>query len=190
MNKTIPLTLILLSLISACTTAPKHAVISPELTGYSKGIYLDNRVQLTVSDQRSSNYIVQIRKDKEAATLLSSQKSLSNIIKDAIVPPLRKQGLVIDTLSNVDVNIVVDKALIDVQQSLVKYTAQNTIALRVLIKNGDNLLTKSFNVSGKSHGPLKADIAVLERDFNNQLAATLLKITNNFEIQSAIKANN
>ncbi len=181
------LTLGLMSMISACSTAPKYVVVSPELIGYSKGVYFDNKIQLNVSDQRSSNYIVQIIKDDEPAKLLSSQNSLTSIIKETISPVFRQQGLGIDTFSNVQVDIIIDNALINVQQSLVSYKAQNTIALKVLVRNGDTVLTKNFNISGSSNGPLKADIAVLERDFNNQLAATLVKITNNVEIQSAIK---
>ncbi|WP_426360450.1 YajG family lipoprotein [Pseudocolwellia sp. HL-MZ19] len=189
MKLTLLLTLSLLGMISACSTAPKHVVVSPELIGYSKGVYLDNKIQLNVTDQRSSNYIVQIQQDDEPAKLLSSQNTLTNIIKETISPVLRKQGLGIDTFSNVYLDIMIDNALINVEQSLFSYTAKNTIALRVLVKNGDTVLTKNFNMSGSSNGPLKADIAVLERDFNNQLAATLVRITNSFEIQSAIKAS-
>jgi len=189
MKLTLLLTLSLLAMLSACSSAPTHVVISPELSGYSKGVYFDNKVQLNVTDQRSTNYIVQILQDDKPAQLLSSQNTLTNIIKETISPVLRKQGLGIDTFSNVYLDIMIDNALINVEQSLFNYTAKNTIALRVLVKNGDTVLTKNFNISGSSNGPLKADIAVLERDFNNQLAATLVRITNSFEIQSAIKAS-
>ena len=58
---------------------------------------------------------------------------------------------------------------------------------RVVINNGSGTLTKSFKITGKSNGPLKADIAVLERDFNQQLAKLLTQIVQNQEIQKFIK---
>jgi len=184
------LTISLLSLITACSTAPNHVVISPELIGYSKGVYFDNKVQLNVIDQRTYNYVLHIKEGDKPAKLLSGQNSLTNIITQTISPVLRKQGLTIDNFSNVHVKIVIDSALINVQQQLLNYTAKNTIKLKASVKNGDTTLTKNFTVTGNSKGPLTADIAVLERDFNNQLASTLIKIMNNSEIQNAIKSSN
>ena len=183
------LTLFLLNIITACTTSPKYIVLSPELVGYSKGIYFDNKVQLNVIDQRSSSQVVQILKEDEPAHLLSSQESLTNIISKAISPVLRTQGLTIDAYATKKIDIIINTALITVQQNLVNYTAKNTISLKVLVSNADKVISKSFNTAGQSNGPLTADIAVLERDFNHQLASLLVKIANNIEIQNAIKSS-
>lgn len=183
------LTIALLTVITACSSTTKHVVVSPEVLGYSKGIYFDHKITFNTIDQRKNRHIVQIIKDNQPAELLSSKEQLTNIITGKLSPILRKQGLTIDTFSAVSLTIIIDTALIEVQQSLFKYTAKNTISIRAKVKNGDTLLTKNFNISGTSHGPLKADIAVLERDFNNQLASILLKAVNNKEIQTAIKTN-
>ncbi|WP_076418600.1 YajG family lipoprotein [Colwellia sp. UCD-KL20] len=181
------LTITLLNLITACTTLPKHIVVSPELIGYSKGVYFDKRIQLNVIDQRTGSQVVQIIEDGEPAKILSSQESLTNIVNNAISPVFRKQGITIDPFANIQVDIIIDTALISVQQSLVNYTAKNTISLNVSVSNSNTVTTKSFNTTGSSAGPLVADIAVLERDFNHQLASLLVRIINSNEIQSAIK---
>lgn len=183
------LTLFLINIIAACTTSPKYIVLSPELTGYSKGIYFDKKVQFNVIDQRSSSQVVQILKDNEPAHLLSSQDSLTNIINKSISPILRSQGLTIDTYANTKIDIIINTALINVQQNLINYTAKNMISLKVLVSTADKVISKDFNATGQSNGPLTADIAVLERDFNNQLASLLVKIVNNNEIQNTIKAS-
>lgn len=183
------LTLFLLNIITACTTSPKHIVLYPELIGYSKGVYFDKKVQLNVIDQRSSSQVVQILKDNEPAHLLSSQDSLTNIVNKSISPVLRTQGLTIETYANTKINIIINTALINVKQNLVNYTAKNTISLKVFVSSSDKVISKIFNVTGQSNGPLTADIAVLERDFNNQLASLLVKITNDVEIQNAIKTS-
>jgi len=187
MKLTLLLTLVLLITIVACTTLPRHIVVSPEVIGYSKNIYFDKSIQLNIIDQRSANYVVQIIKDGEPAKLLSSQDSLSNIISNALIPVFRKQGLALNQYATTNLNIMIDSALINVQQSMMNYTASNTIALSVSLTNTNKVISKSFTVSGNSSGPLVADIAVLERDFNHQLAGLLAKISNDIEIQNAVK---
>ena len=180
----------LVSLITACSTIPNHVVVSPELIESSKGIYFDNQVQLSVIDQRTNKFVVQITEENKPAILLSSQKPLSQIITQSLTPVLNKQGLKINKFTNKHLEIVIDTALISVQQNLLNYTAKNTISLKATVKNGETKLTKNFTITGDSKGPLTADIAVLERDFNNQLASTLLRITNSVEVQAAIKSTN
>jgi len=182
------LVIALISVITACSTT-KHVVVSPELIGYKKGVYFNNKIKLKTLDQRTNTYIVQIIKEGQPAKLLSSQVELPHIVSQKITPILRKQGLTINNSSPIIVNIIIDKALIEVNQNILKYTAKNSIDLKATVKNGDTLLTKRFSVNGTSKGPLTADIAVLERDFNHQLASTLVNIVNNKEIQDAIKAN-
>ena len=81
------------------------------------------------------------------------------------------------------VEIIIDNALVSVQQSMVKYSASNQMNIRVVINNSKGTLTKTFKITGTSKGPLKADLAVLERDFNQQLAKLLTQIVQNEELQ-------
>jgi len=77
--------------------------------------------------------------------------------------------------------------LISVQQEMVKYQVNNELVIRVKVNNGTQTLSNTFKVRGTSEGPLNADIAVLERDFNQQLAQLLTQVISNAEIQHFIK---
>jgi len=52
----------------------------------------------------------------------------------------------------------------------------------VIVNNGSETLTSTFKNRGNSDGPFKADIAVLERNFNERLAKLLQQIIANQKI--------
>lgn len=190
MKLTIFIPIILLGALSACMTSPKHVVISPELFGYTKNVYLDKSIQLSIVDQRPGNQVVQIIKDGKPASFYSSQDTLTNIIQKALTPAFGKQGLTVNSSSNVKIDVFINTALINVTQNFMDYHVNNSITLTVNVNNGTKSISKTFSSRGKSHGPLVADMAVLERDFNHQLAALLIKITNSTEIHQTINYDN
>jgi uncharacterized lipoprotein len=180
--------MILVVLLSACANAPKHIVVSPELFGYNKGVYFDKSIKLNVVDQRPNTQVVQILKDGKAATLFSSQDSLANIITQALIPTFNKQGLKISQVGSTQVDVFINTALISVTQNFVDYHVNNKLALTATVSNNGQTISKIFSSQGRSHGPLNADMAVLERDFNHQLAALLINIANSSDIQNTINA--
>ncbi len=190
MKLTIFIPIILLGALSACMTSPKHVVVSPELFGYTKNVYLDKSTQLSIVDQRPGNQVVQIIKDGKPASFYSSQDTLTNIIQKALNPAFGKQGLTVNSSSNVKIDVFINTALINVTQNFMDYHVNNSITLTVNVNNGTKSISKTFSSRGKSHGPLVADMAVLERDFNHQLAALLIKITNSTEIHQTINYDN
>lgn len=176
-----------ITLLFACSSAIKHVIVNPELLTANTNAYQQKQAQISFTDLRRANHIVQILRSNEAAELYSSQQPLVAIIKKSLSAGLKANGLQLQPLAANQVEIFIDNALISVQQELVKYTANNEITLRVIAKNGQKTLTKTFKISGKSHGPFKADIAVLERDFNQQLAKLLIQVTQNKELHEFIK---
>jgi len=189
MNLRSLITLVLLLILQSCISPPKYIVISPELFGYTKGVYQDKLIQVDVIDQRPNSHIVQVLKDNKPATLFSSQDLLTNIIKQALTPMFKKQGMEITDLSSTRVNIYINEALITVNQNFVDYHATNAITLTIsIIANGQST-SKTFSSKGRNHGPLNADMAVLERDFNHQLAKLLINIANNTTIQNTINSS-
>ena len=67
------------------------------------------------------------------------------------------------------------------------FKSENKLAIHFIVKNKDKRLTKTFNSKGKSNGAFKADIAVLETDFTQQLTELLTKALANTEIQEVLK---
>ena len=186
--KITPTKIALLSLLlSACANDPTHLIVAPEVTSTSISHYQNKQAMLKVTDMRTNKNIVQILRKDQAAELYSSQELLESIIQKTFAQQLKKQGLTVNTLSNNNIEVFVDKAVIIVEQTLMKYTATNEIVLRVKVNNGEQTLTNTFKTRGSSNGPLGADIAVLERDFNQQLASLLTQVLSNTDIQNFIR---
>jgi uncharacterized lipoprotein len=181
----------LLVLLTACANKPTYVVVAPDLSitnsGSSQSAYLNKQASLTITDIRSAQHVVQILRKNEAAEVYSSQQPLNIIVEQTLTSEFKKQGLEIHSQANNDIEIIIDNGLISVQQEMLKYQANNELVIRVKINNGSQTLSNTFKVRGTSEGPLNADIAVLERDFNQQLAKLLTQIINNAEIKRFIK---
>jgi len=177
---------ILLTLLSACSSAPTHLIVAPQISSPVNHHYTEKQVQLNVVDMRTSNHIVQILKTGEAATILSSQQRLEKIIANTLTNEWEKQGLSFTALSAEQVDIIIEKAVISVNQTTMSYETQSEIRLQVKVSNVKETLTNSFKIRSNSEGPLQADIAVLERDFNQQLSRLLSNILASKDIQDFI----
>jgi uncharacterized lipoprotein len=181
----------LLVFISACANKPTHVVISPDLstTNSASGqSELQNKqASLTITDLRSAQHVVQILRKNEAAEVYSSLQPLNHIIQETLTTEFKKQGLEINTQASNAIEIIIDNGLISVQQEMMKYKVNNELVIRVKVNNGMQTLSNTFKVRGTSEGPLSADIAVLERDFSQQLSQLLSQVITNSEIQSFIK---
>ncbi|MBL4899962.1 MAG: hypothetical protein JKX76_10040 [Colwellia sp.] len=132
---------------------------------------------------RTATHVVQILREGEAATLLSAQERLEDIIKNSLRKHWQQQGLTIQASATNSINIDIEKALINVMQETMSYQVQTEIVLKVSINNSVQTLTSTFRNSGSSKGPFKADIAVLERNFNQRLANLLQQILANEKIK-------
>jgi len=178
-----------LLILNGCASNTKQLIISPQITTKFANIYSQVHANINSLDMRASTHIVQILRDDKAAKLTSSTSSIAMEVEKSLRDIFNQQGLVITntkTESKIDITILIDTALISVKQDLMKYQANNSISLRFQIKNADKTLTKSFNSHGKSNGPLNADLAVLERDFNQQLTKLIQQIADDNEIQAFI----
>lgn len=167
---------LLLTALTACSSKPTHIIVSPVLNSVVGHNYNEKTVQFNVVDMRTSSPVVQILKVGKAATILSSQQLLEKIIADTLTRGWKKQQLFFAPLAAEKINIIITKAVIQVNQKTIRYTTQSEIILRVEITNAKQTLTTHFTIKGNSKGPLQADIAVLEREFNQQLSELLEKI--------------
>jgi uncharacterized lipoprotein len=179
--------LIITFLLSGCASAPSHVIIAPEIITPSVIQPVAQQATLNVIDMRTANHVVQILREGEAATLFSAQERLENIIKNSLSEHWTKQGLSIQTSAVNSINIAIEKAVISVTQETLSYKVQTEIVLKVTINNGEQTLTSTFNNRGNSEGPFKADIAVLERNFNQRLANLLQQILVNEKINNFLK---
>ncbi len=177
--------LLILSVFS-CTTTKPRIVIAPDTITNPSFVYQQIPIVLNVSDLRTSRHIIQILKDNKAAELINSTTALDDILKVKFTQLFKQQGLVINENAPTKLDIIMSKALITVKQGLVKYKANSEIIIQVKVNTSTDILTKSFRIRGNSNGPFKADIAVLSRDFNQQLAQLIEQIVNDNELQTFI----
>jgi uncharacterized lipoprotein len=179
--------LIMTFVLSGCTSAPSHLIIAPEIMSTSVIQHTDQQASLNVVDMRTAIHVVQILREGEAATLFSAQERLEDIIKSSLNKYWQQQGLAIQTTAVNSINIAIEKAVISVTQGTLNYEVKTEIVLKVIINNGLQTLTSTFNNRGNSEGPFKADIAVLERNFNQRLANLLQQILANDKINRFLK---
>lgn len=188
MNLKLITSFLLTLVLFACSSTPSNIIVSPDLMGLSSNIKYSNKtINLSVQDLRNSQHIVQILQKDKAAELINSQESLTGVIQTTLSKQLAKQGLMMNSSSSnqLDVNLV--KAVITVNQTIFKYDTDTEITLSVQLANGEHTLTKNYRRTGKSNGPLSPDLAVLGRDFNQQLTKALNQLVNDPEIQALVK---
>lgn len=175
------------SFIAGCSSTTEKMVIAPEIYTNKTNQYQQKSAHIEVDDLRNKIHIIEILKEDQAAELISSNQNIAEIIKPALIKAFTQNGLTINSQSENQLTLIVNNAVITVKQALVKYSASNVITLTARVQSGEQTLTKTYNSKGQSEGVLKADIAVLERDFNQQLAKLLLQIVNDSEIQQFIQ---
>jgi uncharacterized lipoprotein len=173
--------------LSGCS-GPTHLIVSPDIVSISSIKYQPTEVNFNVTDKRSNSHLLQILREGKAAELLSTNIALDNIITKALAPQFKNQGLII-TAANTDkeIDVIIDEALISVDQTALSFKSENKLEIRFIVKNKDKTLTKTFTSKGKSNGAFKADIAVLETDYTQQLTELLTKALANTEIQAVLK---
>ena len=168
----------LLVLLSACSSNVKHLVIAPEVFTSANTSLTAKSVNISTNDLRPGQHLLQILKKDQAAEIINSQAALAQIVANTLTSAYKSSGAQVSPAGKNVLNITINNALINVNQTLLNYTASNMIVLSISIDNGEKTLTKRYRSSGKNEGPLKADIAVLERDFNQQLSKLIYNIVN------------
>jgi len=186
MKKLALIPLISVALITGCGTTANNIIVAPQVF-INKAPASSVEVSLDVQDLRTSSHIVEIFREGEAAQLFSSQAFLQDIIDKSVRDALKQSGIVSSQTSHKQVIIAIERANIAVHQKLAKYTANNDIKLIATVTNGDSTLTKAFTNKGNSNGILNADLAVLERDFNQQLGKLIAQLAQDNEIHAFLR---
>ena len=193
----------LIGLLAACSTKPSQVIVAPQVSQSAAPTYAGQQISLDVVDLRTSNHLIQILRKDKPAELFSPAQSLPDALNASLSQYLTAQGLAMqgaNTLgshvqgSHVLANaaamtVSIEKALVSVQQSLVKYQASSEIRLLITVNKGDKTYSQVLTSKGKSNGPITADVAVLERDLNQQLGKVISDLANNPELIAFIQEN-
>ncbi|OUR81127.1 hypothetical protein A9Q75_08360 [Colwellia psychrerythraea] len=181
--KSIALVLLLTS-IAGCSTAPTHLIVSPQVYLSPSNQLSGREAQLNVVDMRTSTHIIQILEKDEAAIILSSEQRLEDIIQAILTKQWQQQGLALSDSENNKMTVTIEKAVISVDQESVSYSTQSEIIIKVSIDNSKQTLTSRFKNRAHSEGALNADVAVLEREFNQHLSTLIKQILTSKDIKT------
>lgn len=180
----------LLSLgITACSQTPSHIIVAPDITIPSATTTkLTNKaIHLLMHDLRANQHLVQIMQEGKAATLINDHEQLSDVIKTALTQGFKQQGAIFNPDADNSVFVNIEKALINVEQTMFNYKTNSEIELKVTIRNFGAPFDKTYRVTGSSNGPLTPDLAVLGRDFNQQLGKIMTRILTDQELHNRFK---
>lgn len=175
------ITIITALALFGCSSTPSHVILAPQVTAPTTAIYNNLSANFSVQDLRAGNHLIQVLKKDKAAELFSPSQPLSQVIEQSLNSYYAKQGMSTSGGST-SITVNIDKAIVSVQQALMKYQANSDIQIRVVVTKGEKTITTTIKSKGNSKGPLQADIAVLERDLNQQLGKVISDIANNAEI--------
>lgn len=177
----------------SCSNLPSEVVISPTIFSTNVHNYQNSPATLQVEDRRNNVHILQIIEEEKATALINSQAPLKQIVTEQLSTHYKTASLKLindPTLSSalpVNIHVFIDTALISVKQELFDYSSTNLIEVQVKMLKGNVTLTKTFKQKGATKGPMKADFAVLERDFSQQLSNVIQNILSDKELQEFIR---
>jgi uncharacterized lipoprotein len=175
------------TILSACASDPKQMVLSVQVPIYNSIAYTGKSADVKISDLRNKAYIIAIHRSGKASELIPVNKSLVEVIGGSYKKSLINSGLKVSKKSNNSIHLTIDTAKIDVNQGMVSYETVDQLTLTVKVISEKGVFTKTFNNKGKSDGGLSADLAVLERNFNQNMTKLLLQMVNDSEIQEFLE---
>lgn len=173
----------LLTMIAGCSNAPSHFIINTAPAISSNSPVVKN-IAINVIDPRSRQAILRLT-DAGKHSYLSSNIPTAELVKQGFGDHIRQQ-LAIGTnpTSSSALSITIDKMALKLDQGVVSYETQSLIVFNIAINKGTKMLNKTFKRQGTSKGPLKADIAVLEREFSALLVQIYNDMSNDSQVRS------
>lgn len=173
--------LVLVVFMAGCAQAPKPFILAPAQQTTASNLALIP--QLQVQDMRQAKYLIKVTHSDGEIELIHTKQAPANVIEQALNTRLIQKSV---DLSGWNYQVSIAKLHVEVAQHSLKYESNSNIILQVNLTNEKTTLTKNFKRQGTSHGPLRADQAVLEREFNIMLGQVLNDITNDAELNRLI----
>lgn len=168
--------LLVVILSNGCTTAPSNFIINAA-PSYTDNSLTNSSVNIDVTDFRTRQDILQTNKAGKIS-YLPAQAPTSSLVKQGLLSSFNQLKPTIRHGFNSNlVKVNIGKMSIKLTQDSFSYNTKTLIELNVTLDSGDKVVNKTFKRTGASKGPLKADIAVMEQDFNQLLYLILNDIS-------------
>lgn len=177
--------IVLLSLVTLCSgcssTAPTHFIVNTAPI-MSLNTVTNKTINIEVTDNRARQDIL-LRINNGKKSYLAAQLPTTTFIKQGLITSFGQDSAVgFSPTSHRLLHINIEKMAIKLDQSTMFYETQSLVMLAVTITNGTKTLNKTFKRQGTSKGPLTADIAVLEQEFNQLIAQLFNDISQDTQV--------
>lgn len=187
-KKTLSVILVSALTLVGCSQKPNQMIIAPDVRAVSSNAFAGYSAKVSVEDLRTHLHIIEVKKEGKASHLVSNANDFATALKQQLTQALKTNQLQISPSNQQQFAVTINQAYVKVAQSLSRYKANSKITLTVQVNKGDSTLTKTYNSKSSSEGLLTADMAVLERDFNQQLGALITQIVNDTEIHQFVRS--
>lgn len=176
------LSVLAISLLVGCSSAPKEFIFSPNYT-LSHQAVMSKQISLTVNDKRNNTITVSVKDDDSTQTF--SNNNLVQSITPAIEQALTQIG-VKNSGNSQPVMINIDLLNSTVEQALHKHSISTQAELEVVIENTQQRFTKHYKGTRQSEAPLAYDKAEVEKQVNRLVEELITRIVTDPEFIDAL----
>ena len=175
-------------LLVACSTSLVSMQLQPELSS-TQTAPLTSKVVWEISSQdlRIAQYLIEVTKGEDAATLINESQSSRLIIENALQQQWSKHGLIFTANSTDKINIQLIKLLAKVEQNTLTHNINSTIVIKVKLKTKNKIFSKIFRSRFTKEGPFAADIEKVSEQLNVQLSQLLNEIIQDPELSAKLQ---
>lgn len=190
MVKKIIFPLMVLFMLTACTTPSATVDISPLITlplrdPGLKGI----TISITGADQRTDQALAQVISDNRIVTLTAS-RDLRYLLQEALEKQMSARGYKIGPNGAVNLQVIVKQLYADVSQGSVRYNITTKASVSVIASTADGKkMSKNYHASYSAKGAFQASNNTIANVINTVLTDIIASMAQDSSIHDFIRQN-
>lgn len=177
--------------LSACATTPPAPVALMPTAVFTSQPWANNKaLNLTCVDQAPNSYIAVIDNGStENVQVIQPQQPISLTLRQALVQQLTGQGFNIADNATSTMAVKVEKALVTVEQGLVKYDMHSELQLQLTVSTPNGQFSKRYTGRSSREDALTASNKEIATSMNKLMNSVLHEIANDSELNKYLKEN-
>lgn len=155
--------LLLTLLLAGCSSKVPSFILAPQVYQNASAELQQQSLYVAVTDNRPNTASLFMEIDKKPQAIQTSN-DLSQQLQHTVSQALTEQGATITGNSAYQFTVQIDELNARINQRTLDHEVSNQVRFTLLIQHSDNSFSKSYSGNGRFSSPLKADIAVVERE--------------------------
>ncbi|MFH7565475.1 YajG family lipoprotein [Oceanimonas smirnovii] len=193
MNRIKWLTIPLLALgLSACASYYPIAVdVNPAPAEVGGGVYRGQTLALSSSDNRSSDFIIQIEQKDKSPVVVGAANNLRLQLEQALAQGFSTQGAFIEQGANTHATLELQEVLARVIRGHISYDVVQKVRVQLVLERNGQRITKQYRRSAQQEFPgrLHPELDKVTDALNRQLSLMVQDILADRDVQSFINGN-